>query len=104
MTDSAMGERGYEPFFANLRTTSINDREVTMAEKNLRLKSARAGRLLTQLALSEQVGCTERIITLVENGRMEPTLGLALRIAEALGVPMGELFPSLAGLADMRKK
>lgn len=72
--------------------------------KNLALKSARAGRLLTQLALSELVGCSEKTIVMLETGRQSPTLGLACRIAEALGAPMGELFPSLAHLEGMRSK
>ena len=47
---------------------------------------------MTQQELAEKVGCTRQTIIAVEQGKYVPSLELAFRIAEALGVPLEEVF------------
>jgi putative transcriptional regulator len=48
---------------------------------------------MTQQELADQVGVTRQTILSIERGRYyDPTVGLALRIAETLGVPVETLF------------
>ncbi|MFD7308129.1 helix-turn-helix domain-containing protein [Promicromonospora sp. NPDC059942] len=56
-----------------------------------RIRHLRTAQGLTLDALGEKVGSAPSLLSLVENGRREPRLGLLRSIAEALGVPMGEL-------------
>jgi transcriptional regulator with XRE-family HTH domain len=54
----------------------------------------RAGRLdahLTQVALAERVGVDHKTIHRIEYAISDPSLGLLLRIADAIGVPLAEL-------------
>jgi putative transcriptional regulator len=47
---------------------------------------------MTQQELADQVGVTRQTILSIERGRYNPSVGLALRIAEAFGVPVEALF------------
>ncbi len=47
---------------------------------------------MTQQDLADQVGVTRQTIVSIERGRYDPSVGLALRIAEAFGVPVEALF------------
>ncbi|MDX1394663.1 MAG: helix-turn-helix transcriptional regulator [Gemmatimonadota bacterium] len=47
---------------------------------------------LTQEELGDRVGVTRQTIISIEGGRYNPSVGLALRLAEALGVTVEELF------------
>jgi putative transcriptional regulator len=47
---------------------------------------------MTQQELAEKVGCTRQTIIAVEQGKYVPSLELAFRIAEVLGVPLEEVF------------
>jgi putative transcriptional regulator len=47
---------------------------------------------MTQQELAEKAGCTRQTIIAVEQGKYVPSLELAFRIAEALGVPLEEVF------------
>ena len=47
---------------------------------------------ITQQELAEKAGCTRQTIIAVEQGKYVPSLELAFRIAEALGVPLEEVF------------
>ncbi|MEV5941308.1 helix-turn-helix transcriptional regulator [Streptomyces sp. NPDC051994] len=54
----------------------------------------RAGRLdaqLTQMALAERVGVDHKTIHRIEYAQSDPSLGLLLRIADAIGVPLADL-------------
>lgn len=64
-------------------------RAVTLANT---LKVARAKRGLTQQALAEAVGVTRKTVNTVENGVFVPSALLAFRLAEALDMPVTELF------------
>lgn len=47
---------------------------------------------MTQQELADQVGVTRQTILSIERGRYDPSIGLALRLAETFGVPVETLF------------
>ena len=47
---------------------------------------------LTQEGLAERVGVTRQTIISIERGSYDPSVGLALRLAHALGVSVETLF------------
>lgn len=57
-----------------------------------RLRELRARNRLTQAQLAESVGVTRKTINTVENNVFIPSTLLALKIARALGVEVGEVF------------
>jgi putative transcriptional regulator len=57
-----------------------------------RLKEMRAELGLTQAELAERVGVTRKTVNTVENGVFTPSTLLALKLAEALSVPVESLF------------
>lgn len=60
--------------------------------KNLRLKSARAARDLSQQRLAEAVGVSRQTINAIEKGDYNPTIKLCLAICRVLGKTLDELF------------
>ena len=60
--------------------------------KNLRLKSARAARDLSQQQLAEAVGVSRQTINALEKGDYNPTIKLCLAICRVLGKTLDELF------------
>lgn len=60
--------------------------------KNLRLKSIRVSKDLSQSDLAEQVGVTRQTIGLIELGKYNPSLNLCLEICWALNVTLDVLF------------
>lgn len=63
-----------------------------MAQKNLRMKAARAGAGLSQAELAEAVGVTRQTIGLIEAGGYNPSLNLCIAICKTLGVTLNDLF------------
>jgi putative transcriptional regulator len=57
-----------------------------------RIKDRRAELGFTQAELAERVGVTRKTINTVENGVFVPSTLLALKLAEALGVSVEQLF------------
>lgn len=47
---------------------------------------------MTQQELADRVGVTRQTIVSIEKGSYNPSVGLALRIAEVFGVPVEALF------------
>jgi putative transcriptional regulator len=47
---------------------------------------------MTQIELAEKVGASRQTIIALEAGKYTPSLELAFRIADALGVAVGEVF------------
>jgi len=47
---------------------------------------------MTQQELAEKIGASRQTIIAIEAGKYSPSLELAFRIAEAFGVPIGEVF------------
>ena len=60
--------------------------------KNLRLKSARAARDMSQQQLAEAVGVSRQTINAIEKGDYNPTIKLCLAICRVLGKTLDELF------------
>jgi putative transcriptional regulator len=64
-----------------------------MAERLANNIKARRGELaLTQAALAERVGVTRKTVNTVENGVFTPSALLAIKLAEALNLPVEQLF------------
>jgi putative transcriptional regulator len=57
-----------------------------------RLRELRAERDLTQAALAELVGVSRKTINTIENGVFVPSTLLALKLAQALGLKVEDLF------------
>ena len=60
--------------------------------KNLRLKSARAAKDLSQQALAQAVGVSRQTINAIEKGDYNPTIRLCLAICHVLDKTLDELF------------
>ena len=57
-----------------------------------RLKERRTELGLTQAELAEKVGVTRKTVNTVENGVFVPSALLAIKLAQALKLPVEELF------------
>jgi len=60
--------------------------------KNLRIKSARAAKDMSQDALAKEVGVSRQTINAIEKGDYNPTIKLCLAICRALDKTLDELF------------
>lgn len=60
--------------------------------KNLRLKSARAAKDLSQQQLAELVKVSRQTISAIEKGEYNPTINLCIAICKALDKTLDELF------------
>lgn len=60
--------------------------------KNLKLKSARVQKDLSQEDLAKIVGVTRQTIGLIELGSYNPTLNLCIAICKALSRTLNDLF------------
>ncbi len=61
---------------------------------------------LTQEALAEQAGCRVQTISRIETGHMQPSLGMLVKLADALQCTVGELVddvPRPDGDADTQR-
>lgn len=57
-----------------------------------RIKELRARFGLTQEQLSEQLGVSRQTVISIENGRYNPSLELAYKIAKAFGLSIEDVF------------
>ena len=60
--------------------------------KNLKLKSARAAKDLSQQQLADAVGVSRQTINAIEKGDYNPTIKLCIAICRALDKTLDELF------------
>lgn len=60
--------------------------------KNLRIKSARAAKDLSQQQLADLVGVSRQTINAIELGNYNPTIKLCLALCKTLGKTLDELF------------
>lgn len=60
--------------------------------KNLKLKSARVAKDLTQAELAEKVSVSRQTINVLEKGEYNPTLDLCVSVCKALDRSLDELF------------
>ena len=58
----------------------------------LKLKLARVEKGLSQQQLADLIGATRQTIGLIEKGKYNPTLNLCVKIANALGKTLNDLF------------
>ncbi|MEF8824688.1 MAG: helix-turn-helix transcriptional regulator [Desulfohalobiaceae bacterium] len=56
-----------------------------------RIRTLREGRRMSLSALAQRSGLSKGIVSTLEDGRGNPTINTVWRLAEALGVPFGEL-------------
>jgi len=66
--------------------------EVSKLGKNLKLKSARAAKDMSQKELAETVGVTRQTINAIELGDYNPTIKLCTAVCKALGKTLNDLF------------
>lgn len=59
---------------------------------NNRIRVLRAEKKWSQAELAERVGVSRNSINAIENGRFDPSLPLAFRIANAFGLTVEEVF------------
>jgi len=63
-----------------------------LAELGNTLRQAREAAGLTQGQLAEAIGVSRKTINTVENGVFTPSATLAIKLAQALNVPVEQLF------------
>jgi len=63
-----------------------------MATLKSSLHVERAKKRITQEELAKRVGTTRQTICSIENGKSEPSLGLAFRIARFFGLDINKIF------------
>ena len=60
--------------------------------KNLKMKSARVARDLSQQQLADLIGVSRQTISAIEKGDYNPTINLSIAICRELGKTLDELF------------
>lgn len=60
--------------------------------KNLRMKSARAAKDLTQQQLADMVDVSRQTINAIEKGDYNPTINLCIKICKTLDKTLDEIF------------
>ena len=60
--------------------------------KNLKMKSARVARDLSQQQLADLIGVSRQTISEIEKGDYNPTINLCIAICRELGKTLDELF------------
>ena len=60
--------------------------------KNLKLKSARAAKDMSQKNVADAVGVTRQTINAIENGDYNPSINLCIAICKVLGKTLNDIF------------
>lgn len=60
--------------------------------KNLRIKTARAAKDMTQKDLADAVGVARQTMNAIEKGDYNPSINLCIAICKALGKTLNQLF------------
>lgn len=60
--------------------------------KNLKLKSFRAAKDISQQALADAVGVTRQTINAIEKGDYNPSINLCISICKVLGKTLNDIF------------
>lgn len=66
--------------------------EVITIGKNLRIKSARGAKDMTQKELADAVGVARQTMNAIEKGDYNPSIKLCIAICRVLGKTLDELF------------
>ncbi len=61
-------------------------------EMKNRIRVLRAERKWSQAELGERIGVSRNSVNAIENGRHDPSLPLAFRIAKQFGLPVDQVF------------
>lgn len=77
-----------------LKTYTMDEVARLVFGNNIRACRERAG--MTQEELARRIGCTQSYISQIEQPDARPTIGTLQKIAEVLGVPVGDLVRKLA--------
>lgn len=77
--------------------------EALRAEIIRRLREERLRRKLSNYAVSQNCGVSESMLSLVERGLRNPTLELALRIADGMGVNLEDVLKQARTTVSKRK-
>lgn len=56
------------------------------------MKAARAGKDLSQAELADKVGVSRQTISAIEKGNYNPSVNLCIKICQALGKTLDDLF------------
>ncbi|HWQ41050.1 MAG TPA: helix-turn-helix transcriptional regulator [Desulfosporosinus sp.] len=68
--------------------------------KNLKLKSSRAAKDMSQKDLAEATGVTRQTINAIENGDYNPSVNLCIAICRVLGKTLDQIFWEDDGFAQ----
>ena len=63
-----------------------------VSEMKNRIRVLRAERKWSQAELGERIGVSRNSVNAIENGRHDPSLPLAFRIAKQFGLPVDQVF------------
>ena len=94
LASKAGGERRASP----VQTEATGELTTAQAQTSpeirvgLRLRHARMMRGLRLRELAEQVGCSESLLSKIENDKVTPSLSMLHRIGDRLGLTVGQLF------------
>ncbi len=90
------------------RLVGLTEENLTLGEHlalmGRRINSARSSQRMTQQQLADAAGLDRAYISLVEHGKQNLSIGAVLKIANALGVPMGDLLALPAPVPQLRHK
>jgi putative transcriptional regulator len=65
-------------------------------EMKNRIRVLRAERKWSQAELGERIGVSRNSVNAIENGRHDPSLPLAFRIARQFGLPVDQVFEDVS--------
>jgi transcriptional regulator with XRE-family HTH domain len=74
-----------------------NDALAASNKLGVRLKLARQTKGMTLKRLAASAGCSESLLSKIENGKASPSLPMLHRLAEALGTNIGRMFDEVDG-------
>jgi transcriptional regulator with XRE-family HTH domain len=77
---------------------AVDDGEVNVGTK---LRHTRRLRALTLKEVADQAGCSESLLSKIENGRATPSLKMLQRLASALGLTVGKFFAQESNPDDL---
>lgn len=86
-----------EPKTLDVRSTEQGDAPTLTSKLGVRLKLARQTKGLTLKNLATAAGCSESLLSKIENGKASPSLPMLHRLVEALGTNIGRMFEEVGG-------
>ena len=87
-----MGGAGKQGEMADSKLDALDQENLLDEQLARRLRLIRKDKHLTLKYVAERVGCSKSYISQVENGAVTPSLSMLGKLAQALDVPVAELF------------